>query len=328
GKPVRLQGVNYSGAEYACVGSTGKNGYGVWDGPADQALVDGFKSWNVRAVRIPLNETCWLGINGVTPAYSGANYQAEIARFVKLLTDNGIYAIVDLHWNAPGNHIAMGQQKMADRDHSPGFWYQVANTFKANPAVVFDLYNEPRFQTAEDWICWRSGGCSVTKVDSTETFVAAGMQEMIDAVRWSGAKNAIILSGINWGNDLGLWTENKPTDLSNQLAAGFHNYNDNFCNNVTCWNKKVADTAAGVPVVTTELGESDCAHTFIDAYMAWADPLNISYVGWSWNPHGCSDQPALVTDYAGTPTAYGVGLRDHLRSFPQARTRADRQPEA
>ena len=33
-------------------------------------------------VRIPINEDCWLGINGVPRAYSGAAYRAAIVAFV------------------------------------------------------------------------------------------------------------------------------------------------------------------------------------------------------------------------------------------------------
>jgi hypothetical protein len=36
----------------------------------------------MNVVRIPLNEDCWLGINGVNPAYGGYNYQKAIGDFV------------------------------------------------------------------------------------------------------------------------------------------------------------------------------------------------------------------------------------------------------
>ena len=54
----------------------------------------------------------------------------------------GLYVILDLHWTAPGNQVA-GAAADARHDHSPAFWESVASTFKANPAVVFDVFNEP-----------------------------------------------------------------------------------------------------------------------------------------------------------------------------------------
>ena len=34
----------------------------------------------------------------------------------------------------------------------------------------------------------------------------------------------------------------------------------------------------------------------------------------TWNTWDCSSGPSLISSYDGTPTAYGAGLRDHLRS--------------
>ena len=44
----------------------------------DAATAAAIASWQMNAVRIPLNEDCWLGINGAPAAYSGANYQTAI----------------------------------------------------------------------------------------------------------------------------------------------------------------------------------------------------------------------------------------------------------
>src|SRR5207247_633909 len=79
-RPVRLRGVNRSGAEYACA-----QGWGIFDGPSDSASVAAIASWRANAVRVPLNETCWLGINGVAPAYSGDNYRRAISDYVARL---------------------------------------------------------------------------------------------------------------------------------------------------------------------------------------------------------------------------------------------------
>ena len=122
----------------ACV-----QGWGLFDGPNDAASVQAIKAWATNAVRVPLNEDCWLGINGVPAAYAGSNYINAIVNYVNLLNQNGLYAILDLHWTAPGTTKATGQQPMPDQDHSPAFWSSVASTFKGNSSVIFDLFNEP-----------------------------------------------------------------------------------------------------------------------------------------------------------------------------------------
>ncbi|HWC10208.1 MAG TPA: cellulase family glycosylhydrolase [Acidimicrobiales bacterium] len=311
GAPVRLLGVNRSGTEYACA-----EGWGIFDGPRDAASVDAMKSWNITAVRVPLNETCWLGINGVNPSYSGTNYRQAIGGYVSVLRSKGLIPVLDLHWSAPGTEIALKNRFMPNMDHSPAFWASVASYFKHDPAIVFNIFNEPRIEWTSDaafkWSCWRDG-CM-----TPYGWHAAGMQTLVNAVRSTGAGNVILIPGLNYANDLTGWLAYKPNDPLGQLAADFHSYNSNFCNTTTCWESKLAPVAASVPLVTGELGQNDCAHGYIDGYMSWADARGVSYLGWSWNPFSCTGQPALITSYDGTPTNYGIGLRDHLRALPTA----------
>ena len=299
GQTIRLLGVNRSGTEYACI-----QGWGLFDGPNDATSVAAMAAWHINAVRIPLNEDCWLNINGVGAGYGGAAYQTAIQSYVNLLHQYGLYAILDLHWNAPGAAKATGQQVMPDADHAPAFWTSVATFFKSDPAVLFDLYNEPHDVT---WACWLNGCTS-------PGWQTAGMQSLVTAVRATGATQPIMLGGLAWSNDLSGWSANRPSDPANALVVSFHNYNFNVCD-PTCWNTTVAPLAAQVPVVTGELGESDCAHAYIDQYMGWADAHGISYLGWTWDTWDCSNGPALISNYNGTPTAFGIGFRDHLAAL-------------
>ena len=290
GKTVRLLGVNRSGLEYACV-----QGWGFSDGPTDAASIAAMKTWGIDAVRVPLNESCWLGINGVKPQYGGAAYRAFVAGFVQRLNAAGLTAILDLHWNVNG------QEQMPDAAHSPAFWRSVARTFRTDGNVVFDLYNEPHDVT---WSCWRNG-CGPW----------AGMQQLVDAVRSTGARQPLMLGGLAWSNDLSGWLKWEPHDPLHQLVASFHLYNFNTCDTVDCWQGTIARVARKVPVVTGELGENDCAHGFVDTYMPWADAHGISYLGWTWDTWNCNSGPALISGYDGTPTPFGDGFRAHLQSL-------------
>jgi hypothetical protein len=296
GSPVRLLGVDRSGTEYACM-----NGR-LTDGPTDKRSITAMASWFINAVRIPLNEDCWLGINGIVPRSSGARYRAAIRAYVARLHQAGLYVLLDLHWNAPGGARATGQQPMADLDHSVTFWSSVARVFKADPGVAFDLYNEPYGMS---WGCWRDG-CILP-----EGWQAAGMQAMVDAVRSAGARQPIIATGLASGNDLSAWLRYRPRDPAHQLAAGLHMYNFLGCVTPACWNGQIGPVVRSVPVITTELGEADCSDGFIESFMNWADSAGVSYLGWSWNPSGCR-APALIRSWDGRPTPYGAGLRAHL----------------
>lgn len=297
GQPLRLLGVNRSGAEYACV-----EGLGVIAGPTDRHAIAAMAAWRINAVRIPLNEDCWLGINGASDRYSGARYRGAIRRYVARLHRAGLFALLDLHWNAPGRAQATGQQPMADLDHAPAFWASVARAFRTDPATIFDLYNEP---FSIDWRCWRNG-CLLPSGWRT-----AGMQELVDAIRSQGADQPIIATGLDWGGDLSMWLKYRPDDPADQLIAGLHVYDFRSCLTAGCWTTEVAPTARRVPVVATELGQKVCSSSFIERFMNWADRTGISYLAWAWDPAGCS-APALIRSWDGQPTASGQLLRAHL----------------
>jgi hypothetical protein len=140
------------------------------------------------------------------------------------------------------------------------------------------------------------------------------MQQLVTSVRSAGARQPIMLGGLQWANDLSGWLAWRPRDPLRQLVAAFHLYNFNACADAACWDRVLKPIAAKVPVVTGELGENDCAHGFIDGYMPWADAAGISYLGWTWNTWDCRSGPALISGYDGTPTAFGEGFRAHLAS--------------
>jgi hypothetical protein len=303
-----------SGTEYACV-----QGFGPFDGPSDDASVAAITSWHgVSAVRVPLNEDCWLGINGFpNGGYSAAQYQAAIAAYVAKLHAHGLYAILELHWAAPGTSAATWQNQMPDNDHSPTFWSQVASTYKNDPATIFDLFNEPVGVT---YPCWRDG-CTFTGDQVANNgrglWQVAGMQQLVTTVRDTGATNIIMLGGLSFANDMTGWLQYRPTDPANQLAASFHTYNFNSCHEGTCWDTQVAPVAAQVPLISSEVGEADGTATFINAYTAWADPKGISYLAWTWDTWGCSNGAVLISDYAGTSCpGYGAGYQAHLATLP------------
>ena len=138
-------------------------GWGIFDGSHDASLVEAFQAWKSNAVRVPLNEDCWLGINGVNPDFSGENYISNISAYVNMFTDAGFVVLLDLHWTAPGGQLATGQQPMPNMDHSVDLWKSVASHFNNNSNVVFELFNEPypdggNWNSQAGWQCFRDGG--------------------------------------------------------------------------------------------------------------------------------------------------------------------------
>jgi endoglucanase len=303
---VRLHGVNYSGTEYACI-----QGWGVFDGPSDDASVAAIRSWNSNVVHIGLNEDCILGINGVAAAYSGSNYMNAIVAFVNKLHAHGMYAEVSLMWAAPGTQKALDHPVILDADHAPAALKAIANAFKGDPKTFIGLQSEPH---DIGWACWKNGGssCSVG-------YTALGMQGALDAVRSTGATNVVTASGINYANDLSQWLANRPSDPLNQLMAEAHVYGKNSCASTSCFNTNYAPVAASVPVVFGETGEtyddSSCGSTNINAFMTWADSHNVGYEAWTWDTWGTCG--SLISDFNGTPAnAYGSYVKSHYANLP------------
>jgi hypothetical protein len=315
GQKIQLRGVNVSSSEYACA-----DNYGYDDGFYTDATAAAIAAWDANAVRIPLNEDCWLNVN--LPAgdqYGGTGYQQEIESFVSDLNAHGIYAILDLHWSAPGNQTALEQQPMPDLDHSPAFWTSVATAFKSNPAVLFDLFNEPFDPTdprsgtdtdaadAVTWSCWESGTkpdpvgggappipCYTQAYDDsgnpTTHYEIAGMQTLVTDIRNTGATQPIIVGGLDYANDLGDtndangsgqgWMQHAPDDPLNQEAASFHNYQGKSCDSQTCWDSTIKSVAANVPVVTGEFAEDNYTAAGCNA-TAGASTFDDRYMDWA-----------------------------------------------
>jgi hypothetical protein len=322
GRRVVLHGVNRSGGEYACV-----QGFGFWDGPMNQAAVSAMKTWRMNAVRVPLNEACWNGQSYVKRQFRGMAYHRAVEAYVRLLNRNGMVAILDLQWTdgaytgpsaACTSARAVCAKPMPDKAQSVRFWTSVARSFKGNNAVIFDLFNEPYPEraaggsVAEGWRCWLSGGSACTGI----SYPVAGMQSLVSAVRSTGARNVIMLGGLEYANDLLGWLRHRPRDPDHNVAASWHSYNFNACRSASCWNSQVAHVIAKVPVIVGEIGENDCADSYIGPLMKWLDARSTGYLGWAWNADfGCRSGPSLIKSYSGTPTGFGRGYRAHLRAL-------------
>jgi Cellulase (glycosyl hydrolase family 5) len=312
-QPLALHGVNKAGTEYMCLSG------GVFDGPSDAASVAVLQTWNINIVRLPINEDCWLGINGVP--MGGTAYQTAIINYVNLLNSGNIAVIVDLQWAAPGTYVSNQLTPMPDADHAPSFWTSVANTFKNNGSVIFDLFNEPwpdnNSNTTAAWTCLRDGGtCPGVWYDAAGThisYTAVGTQSLVNTIRATGSTNIIMVPGIQFANTLDKWQTYKPTDSAGQLAVSWHSYDIQGCNNSNCWTSIIQPLLATTPLITGEIGDTlSCGATYINPLMTFLDSHGGHYLGWAWNTYDCKGFPSLISDFNGTPTAFGLGFRSHL----------------
>jgi endoglucanase len=200
GQPIQLRGVDLFGLEDAASDPT----------ITAQDIAD-IRSFGATMVRVSLGEQLWLA----TSCAYDPSYAQTVAEVVKWITDDGMVALLDLHFSNPadlyatpaaaaqaaasGQCAAAGQMPMADTGATT-FWKQVAAMFESNPLVAFDLYNEPYFVSSSVWL---DGGSALDpNAGGPSTYPVVGMQQLYDAVRSTGATNLVVVSGPDWANEV------------------------------------------------------------------------------------------------------------------------------
>jgi hypothetical protein len=315
GTAVVLKGVPYMGGEYMCA-----HGAGIFNGPSNQTIVDAWKDWGINAVRLPMNEDCWLGINGVPAKFSGTNYQQAFKDFTSLLLANGIVVVLDLHWtNHTEGGLAIGQDLMLS-ETSVKFWADVASQpeFKDIPGVVFELFNEPHgfyYSPHLPSSCFLDGqNCG----DSYQGFV--GYNNATRAVReTANASNLILYGGPNWDFQLDWLLEpgHMPTDPLSNFAISWHPYEKKQWSSFTCSDFKCENLTTPItkeyPMLVTEWGPLDA--NAVDAYVtnvySWADahPGSVHIFPWVWHPGKVWLLQADSDYYGSKPSAWGESYK-------------------
>jgi aryl-phospho-beta-D-glucosidase BglC (GH1 family) len=268
------------------------NGEGISE--ADFALI---ASWNANVVRIALNQGFWLeGSVAYDPTY-----RQRIDQVIQWSEAAGMDVILDLHWSDRGNLSQWpGQQRMADQN-SRTFWQSVAERYKDDGRVLFELYNEPHDVT---WSVWLEGG------DSGDGFQVVGMQELYDTVRATGADNLVLIGGLRYAYDL--------TGVPDHRVQGYnivyttHPY-DFADKQPAAWNADWGFLADTDPIFVTEFGSFNCNPNYAQQLIDFAEQRGLSWSAWAWYPGGCGF-PALIENWSGTPSAVGQIVKTGLEA--------------
>jgi aryl-phospho-beta-D-glucosidase BglC (GH1 family) len=325
-----------SGLEFVAVGNWTTDPWGGQTGTTTPQWST-MASWGANSVRLPLNEASWLGYtctnaNGTTENPDpGGNYKAIVTAAVNAATEQGMYVILDLHWTSPGKFCPKTQDVMADADNAPAFWTSVASTFKGYPNVLFEAFNEP---IVFNQAMLMNGGAQAQRNSeagaTNYSWQSAGYNQLIAAIRTTGAGNVILVGALNYSSDLSQWLAVRPVDALNQVAAVWHAYPGYGCAfNTACYDlpnygqasyaSATAINAAGVPVVITEYGDQDSAGTttapFASRLLPWADTAGMGYLGWTWDTWA-NPSFVLIKDATGNPTA---GFGEYVKAHYQCR---------
>ena len=313
GEHVLLRGVNAASMEWT------SDGQGHILKTVDTAI----KDWHVNIIRLPLSQDRWFG-KGPEQTDGGKAYRALVQQVVDTCATQKCYIILDLHWsdcNEWGANI--GQHSMPD-SNSVAFWQDFAPMYANHPAVLFDLYNEPHDVS---WDVWLKGGeitdtPNVRHTGPPKKFHAVGMQQMLDTVRATGARNVVIAGGLEWAYDFsGILAGRQLSDpKGNGVIYANHCY-DNKHESVDTWIRSMEEASAKLPVMVTEFGGSSGPSRVVPSdnwllhVMRALDEHHWSWTAWDLHT---SARPNLISDWDYTPTPdFGVYVKKALADSPK-----------
>ncbi len=297
GKPVWLQGVNVVSLEWSAQGEQ-----------VMKATLVALEQWNSNIIRLPVTQKWWFG-RGQGQKDGGASYRKLVDDVVNLVANRGKYLLLDLH------------QFGAPKEEHAEFWKDAAAKYKNHPAVLFDLFNEPHGIT---WEVWRNGGevAAKKKPGEEDAFLSAeekakiaatrrsiGMQRLLDTIRETGARNVVLVGGLDYAYDLSGIANGYALDEKdgNGIILSTHIYPWK-----KGWQEKVLVVADKYPILVGEVGAGakkmewlpaeyqEDAVTWVPAMIGFIQKHKFHWTAFAFHPKA---GPPMLEDWSYKPNA-------------------------
>jgi endoglucanase len=243
-------------------------------------MLDAIRQFGADVIRFQVSQP---GLDPNSPIYSKA-YVEDIIQGVKLARAHGFSVIVCLHH---GRRSGMRQARLPDAA-TVRAWLNIAPAFSNDQGVIFNLFGEPggvRENTPKNWERWR-----------------VATQPVVDAVRSTGAKNAILVDGIRGARIL----EGAPKlqDPVDRIIYGVHPYLGGGNNSPQKWDATFGNFADTHPVIASEWGAvsawPSCNKLLpkrSEKLLAYLAKKKIGVIGWAFDVPG-----SLISDFSFAPT--------------------------
>jgi aryl-phospho-beta-D-glucosidase BglC (GH1 family) len=249
---------------------------------------------------LPLNQD-WA-LNG-RRGHGAEAYLKDIDRVVRWASRVGAYTLLDLQWLDADRPFGGNRNFVAPLPNlqSCDFWHLLAERYRGEPAVLFDLFNEPHDRLPDDpYPLIREDGSlyppTHRRVTATEWQPWA--LRLVDVIRSGHPDVLIFVSGLNWGYDLRGMLLNRAN-----LVYSTHVYHNKGSN----WEDAFGFLAATLPVFAGEWGGRAEDREWGRSLARYFDDLGMGWTAWSW-----SNEPYLVTRF--TPTRFGDIVLEQLRN--------------
>lgn len=309
--PVLLRGINRSGLEYS---EPTPGGFLEAAGISRDEICTIIDDWHANVLRIPLNqEWCLKGLG----YHSAETYLASLDQVVAWAAEAGAYTILDLHWldveavygttdnpiqGRTANHVPP-----TPNEQTVELWQTLAKRYQDEPAVIFDLLNEPHDALHDDPHPLRlidSDGqvlCSTHKSLSARDW-ARWASLLTSEIRKIRSDGIVLVSGTNWAFDLsGVWIDAPNVVYSTHIYSNRH---------WIFWSKGLGKHAK-VPIFVGEWGGTERDLGFGRRLAGRLRRLGVGWAAWSWSDFPRLVRSAQAQDYE--PTPFGSLVRDELK---------------
>lgn len=306
-QPVVLRGVNRSGLEYSLPSNTGFLGNaGISKAEIEEIVC----RWRARVIRLPFNQRSAIQGYG---DHSGDDYLTALDTVIDWAASLGAYTILDLQWldtTTVFGYTADGRVNHVPPLPNPDtvvLWTVLAERYRNEPAVIFDLLNEPHSRLEDDKnavnLIDQSGEVyqSSVKVVGPNQWLPWASR-LIKEIRCAGNRCLVLVSGVDWGYDL----SGVKVDAEN-VVYSTHVYPNRLTED---WERAFGRTVSVAPVFVAEWGGGDSDLDWGARFVSYINSRNLSWTSWSWAdwPHLVSN--AQLADY--TPTPFGLMVQREL----------------
>jgi len=296
GRPILLRGVNRSGLEWA---EPDEDGFSSAAGISRAEIEFIVKRWNCNIIRLPLNQD-WA-LNG-RRGHAAESYLKDVDRVVRWAARVGAYTLLDLQWLDADLPFGGNRNFVAPLPNlqSCDFWRLLASRYRDEPAVLFDLFNEPHDRLSDDpYPLIREDGAFYASTHRRVTPLEwkPWALRLIDVIRSAHPEALMFVSGVNWGYDL----RGMALDRAN-LVYSTHVYRNRGSN----WKDAFGSLAETLPVFAGEWGGPGEDREWGESLADYFDYLQMGWTAWSW-----FNEPYLVTRFA--PTRFGEIVRVRLQ---------------
>jgi endoglucanase len=303
GAPVLLRGVNRSGLEYSEPSAEGFLAAARFSEDEVRNIVQG---WRSNIIRVPFNQD-WA-LRGRRD-HSAESYLAALDQVISWAAGMGAYTILDLQWldadtvygiNSDGTPNRVAPTPNAD---TIVLWRTMAKRYRDEPAVLFDLFNEPHDPLGDDFLPLWVPGPDGEIVELEDSFVGpdewnSWAELLVAEIRATRPNGLMLIAGIDWAFDLRKVRVDAPN-----IVYSAHIYPNRKPKD---WRKALG-RSRDVPVFVGEWGGTNDDIAFGRDLAARMQQDALGWTAWSW-----SDYPHLVQDLQ--PTVFGEFVRSQLQA--------------